>query len=167
MTWNTRKRPSSEANVSDDGESAHQSALRILGGADQSESRLRAKLKRLGFSEASIGLAVDKLIEIGLVNDHRLATGIAESRAAHGYGKPFIAADLRKRGLNRTAIDQALAELNDDVVTDGMASRVKASKANGGTQADLAKLQRQLQRRGHSGSAIRQALADLPVTSDR
>jgi len=84
-------------------------ALRLLTRRDRSETELRQKLGQFGFSLSAIDSAVAKCREYNYLDDSRYATERARSmmRTGRGVGSK-IRFDLRRRGIDETAIHQAL-----------------------------------------------------------
>lgn len=83
-------------------------ALWYLGRRDYGTQELRKKLLRLRPNkpapvEEDIDRAIERLIELGLLNDENYAQRLAESLSRKGFGERGIAQNLRMRGLEDEA----------------------------------------------------------------
>jgi len=79
-------------------------ALWYLGRRDYGSNELRQKLLRPRPnkpmpSEEDVDRAIERLIELGLLNDERYAQRLAEALSRKGYGARGIAYELKKRGV--------------------------------------------------------------------
>jgi regulatory protein len=113
MSWSP---PGDDARLHDPQEerrAAEQAALRILGGAAQSEASLRHRLERRGFSAEAAGDASASAVRLGYVDDAALARSIV-ARRRDRRGTARIAAELRSRGVDATAVRDALADVTPD-----------------------------------------------------
>ncbi|MDR2686192.1 MAG: recombination regulator RecX [Oscillospiraceae bacterium] len=80
-------------------------ALWYLGRRDYGANELRLKLLRPRPDkpaplEEDVDRAIERLIELDLLNDERYAQRLAEALSRKGYGARGIAFELRKRGLS-------------------------------------------------------------------
>lgn len=94
-------------------------ALRLLTRRDRSETELRQKLERFGFSHPAIEAAVKQCKDYNYLNDDRYAVERARSlmRTGRGVGRK-IKLDLQRRGIEATIIDQALETAEKEFPTD-------------------------------------------------
>ncbi len=86
-------------------------ACRWLARAAHSETEIRLRLARLGFSERAVDDAVTRLRSQRFVDDGQLASRRAGILAARGYGDGWIRGDLRQRGVPDGDVEHALAGL--------------------------------------------------------
>jgi regulatory protein len=86
-------------------------AARSLRHHDRSRSELYERLAKAGVGEAERAEALDRLEQIGYVDDGRFAVTRASVLARRGQGNAAIRFDLRGRGVETEAIETALAEL--------------------------------------------------------
>jgi regulatory protein len=145
---------------------AERAALRILGGAAQSQSSLRRRLAHRGFSEQAAQSATDAAMQAGYVDDAALAASIV-SRRRDGRGAARIVAELRVRGIEdgvaraavgaipveeerESAVREARRRLRGDLPAEWAARR-----------RELARIGGALNRLGFGGDAISCALAAL------
>ncbi len=90
-------------------------ALNILSKASQSEKKMREKLKD-DFEEDTIDDIVDFLKKYNFINDNELASKIVTTNVnLNKYGKNKIKQNLYNKGLERSSIDEAISEIDQDV----------------------------------------------------
>jgi regulatory protein len=92
-------------------ENAFEVATRALRHADRSRAELDERLAQRGFSEADRSAALDRLVELGWLDDERMAGLRAAALADRGYGDAYIRADLERRGL---PVEAALSGLEGE-----------------------------------------------------
>ncbi|HXA27438.1 MAG TPA: regulatory protein RecX [Candidatus Angelobacter sp.] len=143
---------------------AEQAALRILGGAAQSEAALRHRLERRGFSAEASSAAAASAVGAGYVDDGALARSIVERRRGR-RGSVRIAAELRARGLGDEVVRSAVAGVSPEEQRES-AVREARRRLRGGLPEDrverrrvLGRIAGALSRLGFSGDAIAHALA--------
>ena len=83
-------------------------AYRYLGLREHSEKELYDKLSRKGIADAVIVQAIAELADEGLVSNERFAAAFTRSRISRKVGPLKIRAELMKRGIKSTLIDQTL-----------------------------------------------------------
>jgi regulatory protein len=88
-------------------------ALRLLAQRPHATAELDAKLRRRGFPEAAVAAVLQRLAELGLLDDLAFARALVEQRSA-SRGPVAIAAELSRRGVAREVAEAALAELDPD-----------------------------------------------------
>jgi regulatory protein len=89
--------------------SAFDLACRWLARAPRSRAEVAAHLAGIGFSARAVQTAIERLVELGFVDDERLAKNRAETLASRGYGDLWIERDLVQRGLAQDVVTRALA----------------------------------------------------------
>jgi len=90
---------------------AYLSAARMLGARAKSAFELKQSLRRKGNDPEAIDWAVNRLLELGLINDTEYATMAARSIIrAKPAGRRFIEAKLRTKGIDRQIITETLDE---------------------------------------------------------
>ena len=90
-------------------------ALKILSKASQSEKKMREKLKD-DFEEDTIDDIVDFLKKYNFINDNELASKIVTTNVnLNKYGKNKIKQNLYNKGLEKSSIDEAISEIDQDV----------------------------------------------------
>jgi len=89
-------------------------ALRALRRRDLSRRELDLKLARAGVPQEERSQTVERLVEAGLVSDRRFAEERARILAIRGSGDAGIRADLRRHGVAREVVDEALEPLTPE-----------------------------------------------------
>jgi regulatory protein len=96
---------------------ARERALRLLGYRERSVAELTRKLAEDGYSGRTVTAVVDRMVELGLVDDMRFARLWARGRVNAGYGPRRVLRELKERGLSPEVIDDAMtAEQDPDPV---------------------------------------------------
>lgn len=146
-------------------EKAYQQALNLLNYRARSEAEIRQKLKGKT-SEEVIQATIDRLSQAGLLDDQRFAQEWVENRSEmHPRSRRALAFELRKRGVNPEAAQQALSQLDEPALA-LQAAQQQARKYQGLDWPTFRqKMYAFLARRGfnyeHSAEAARQAWASL------
>ncbi len=84
-------------------------AIACLARRPYSAFELKQKLKQKGASCETAALVVDSLVEVGLLDEEKLAEAIIFERKNYTLkGRSYIRAELQRRGVNRDLIDQSL-----------------------------------------------------------
>jgi regulatory protein len=128
---------------------AEQAALRILVGAAQSESALRRRLERRGFSAEASRDAAASAVRLGYVDDGALAQSIVNRRRTR-RGSFRIAAELRARGLDDDVVRSTLASVTPEEQRDS-ALREARRRLPHGLPTDPTERRRLL---GRTGAAL-------------
>ena len=145
---------------------AERAALRILGGATQSQAALRRRLAQRGFSAQAVESAADAATQAGYVDDAALATSIVSRRRA-GRGSARIVAELRARGIEDSVARAAVGAISAEDERDA-AVREARRRLRGELPAEWAARRRELMRvggalsrLGFGGDAVAHALGVL------
>ena len=126
-------------------------ATRSLRHHDRSRSELDERLAKAGVGAAERAEALDRLEQVGYVDDGRYAATRAASLASRGQGDAAIRFDLRGRGLDSQAVEAALATIAPE------ADRAAALVERLGRSASTAA---RLRRKGFSAEAVEGAFGD-------
>jgi len=95
---------------------AYDKALKLLGRRDHFRAELAKKLRDKGFEDDDIEQALERLVELDLVDDRRLAGRFAELRAVdRGWGPRRVEIELRRRGVERHLAERA-SRLEDEIL---------------------------------------------------
>ncbi len=104
-----------ELQAEDSLEVAYQQALKFLNYRQRSEAEVRKNLESHQVSEANIENILERLRRGGLIDDGQFASSWVENRSEfHPRSKRALSFELRQRGLDQKAIDQALEEVDDE-----------------------------------------------------
>ncbi|MFW0150378.1 recombination regulator RecX [Mycobacterium sp. smrl_JER01] len=95
------------------GEQARALCLRLLTARARTRAELEAALDKRGYSQEVSAAVLDRLTEVGLVDDEDFAEQWVRSRRVNaGKGKRALAAELRRKGVADEVIDDALADID-------------------------------------------------------
>ena len=139
-------------------EAAKQKALSLLDRRDYSRAELRRKLAEKGFDDAASERAVERLAELGFVDDARYAPIVVRHYAAKGYGAQRIRAELQRRGVSKELWDEAMEELPPQEGTLDRLLRARLRGADPGDRAALKKATDALCRKGFGWDEISAAV---------
>jgi regulatory protein len=140
----------------------HERALRLLAVRQRTRRELWTRLVRAGFDVDEVEAELDRLEEVGLVDDARFAADFVEHALDRRLeGRRSIAAGLSAKGLDRPLIDQALAaaERDDGQRLDRLAEARARRLRHLPPEAAHRRLVSFLVRRGHDAGAAREAAA--------
>ncbi len=101
----SRKRPVPPAGTAVD------TALRLLARRAHSRAELCKKLARRGYEAEEVDYALNRLTEMGYVDDAAFARGLVRHRSAT-RGSLAVSAELAAKGIDRRGTAEALAELD-------------------------------------------------------
>jgi regulatory protein len=118
---------------------------------DRSRSEVDERLAKAGVGEAERAEALDRLEQVGYVDDTRFAASRAAALAARGQGDAAIRFDLRGRGVDRDAIESAVA---------GLASEAERAVDLAERLGRTAKTAAQLRRKGFGADALEAAFGE-------
>ncbi|MES2998551.1 MAG: regulatory protein RecX [Pseudomonadota bacterium] len=85
-------------------------ALHCLARRDYTTLMLQKKLLQKGFSVDSVQVALQRLIQEGLVNDERFCEAFIARRIRQCYGPVRIAAELNQQGVNKETVSSQLQQ---------------------------------------------------------
>lgn len=144
---------------------AFNSALNSLDYRDHSEKEIRAKLLRKHDADY-VDEAVEKLIELDLVNDERYAENYArELFERKKFGKMRIESELRAKGISADIANAAVEELFEEEEPDNVQRIVdiigKRYYNRMNDEVGRKKVFSALQRMGYSFSDIREAMSEF------
>ena len=139
-------------------EAAKQRALWLLDKRDYSRCELSRKLAEKGFTDAAATAALDRLTELGIVDDRRYAPIVVRHYAAKGYGAQSVRAELQRRGIPKELWDEALAEMPEQDETVDRLLRARLKGADLSDRAALKKATDALLRKGYGWDEIHAAV---------
>src|ERR1700754_768720 len=101
--------PQSTSEVSRE-EQARALCLRLLTARARTRAELEGQLAKRGYPDEVSGRVLDRLTEVGLVDDADFAEQWVRSRRLNaGKGKRALAAELRTKGVDNEGVTAALA----------------------------------------------------------
>jgi regulatory protein len=131
----------------------------LLARREHSVAELRAKLIARDFEAGAVDLAVDALVDEGLLSDERFAEAFVSSRVRKGQGPLRIRVELERRGVSSDFITTCLEQ--GDIDWDGLARSVRTKKFGPASIENYREWARQakfLQYRGFTGDQISSVL---------
>jgi regulatory protein len=147
-------------------------ALRVLALRDHSEAELRRKLKTKGYQADEIEASVERLRELGYLDDARFARSFAGSAVRNGRGfGARIKMELSRRGVAAGIIQETLAELGEEfaeaeMLADTIERRFAGFDPQSATDKEKRRVVAYLQRKGFTISAILTALKTHSIPFD-
>ena len=95
-------------------------AARFLEARSRSIAEVRRRLTSAGYRPDLVDGAIDRLTELGMLDDDAFARAWVESRdRAHPRGERAIRDELRRKGIDRETSEQVLADRRDTPSPDG------------------------------------------------
>ena len=143
---------------------AYNTAIRILGQREHSESELRAKVARKvrELPPEALDQVVDELKQLDLLSDSRFAETLIRSRISRGYGPYYIRQELNQKGVDAELAAQLLDELAVDWL-EHASDLVQRRHPNSAEDHKVwSKAARFLQRRGFSAEVVTKVLGARP-----
>jgi regulatory protein len=149
---------------------ARQIVLRQLAMVPRSRSELLQKLAQRGCTSDVAGAVLDRMTQVGLVDDEAYALMLVRSQqAGRGLAKRALARELRTKGIAGELAESALSSISDEDERDRARALVdkKLRAMHGlGIEVQTRRLAGMLARKGYSSSmtfaVIREAIADAP-----
>ena len=141
-------------------------AVKCLGARAYSTGDLKSKLRMRAANPADADAAIDRLKDIGYLNDQRFAEDYAAARVENeGFGRMRVLNDLRARRVSgemaEQAVEHALGDRSEAELIDAFIERRMHSVSTGGQIEDekkLAAAYRKLRRAGFTSGPILAAL---------
>lgn len=149
---------------------ARQIVLRQLAMTPRSRAQLEQKLAQRGCAADVAAAVLDRMTEVGLVDDEAFAGMLVRSeQAGRGLAKRALARELRTKGIGDDLANEALDSISDADERDRARVLVdkKLRAMHGlGIEVQTRRLAAMLARKGYSSSVsyavIREAIADAP-----
>jgi regulatory protein len=141
---------------------AMDAALRLLSYRGRSRKEIHDRLRRRGMSEDLIELTCNRLTELGLLNDEHFAEILTRDRIEFARkGSHQIRAELRRKGIAKPLIEQALAQVgNEDDSARALIARTRRRYAGLEPRERCRKLHDLLLRRGFPFDVVSRVLAE-------
>jgi regulatory protein len=142
-----------------DAESAFRTALRALEARSFARGDLARRLQRKGHPRSAVATALERVAQLGLLDDAGFARNYVETRAARGRGPSRLLRDLLSMGVERSLIDRAIQaqwpEGSDSTAVPlALAHKRAAQLGSLPRQTKRRRLVAYLARRGFSGREI-------------
>lgn len=135
-------------------------AVSLLNYRAHSRKELADKLKqKTGCGDAELNEVLDRLEELGFLNDRTYAAAVVRSCARKGYGAQRALTELSRRGIPKELREEALAEMPED---GGALERLIRTKLKDPSDRDeVRKVTAAMVRRGFSWDEIRRAMDNV------
>jgi regulatory protein len=153
---------------------AHNVSMYALTRKGLSSAEMTDLLRSRDLEPGDVAFEVTRLEQVGLLNDNELAeTLVMQLRERKGLGRSAIASELRRRKLDPSAIEVALADAydsdGDDELTRARAIAIKRAPQLRSLDAETARrrLGAFLLRKGYSGSVVASAIASALAPQTR
>ncbi len=143
-----------------DARRAKEKALWLISYRDHSEGELRQKLSK-DFGEEAVDKSVERLMELGLINDENFAKKYAESLSHKHLSQRQIQQKLRLKGLDRDLANETVEDLDLDEKEEIRALIEKKYIRKLSNDADLRRTVAALQRRGFGYSDIKAVINEF------
>lgn len=143
---------------------ARESALRLLGYRDRTESEIRKRLVGNDFPEDIVDVVVDQLSRAGLLDDGKFSRDWVKSRTlSKPMGRTRLAWELRAKGVDEPKVEAALEALDENAEYEMALSlaRRKTEKADVSDPSVRNRIASFLRRRGFGWDAISRALDEV------
>lgn len=159
----------SELEAVDEVSRAKVHAVRLLAHRPRSTLELRTRLRRNGFSDHAIDAAMERMSELGYVNDEEFAAYWVENRQQHRpRGRRLIASELRSKGISPAVVDNTLDEAEIDEYSEALELAQKRAERLRGLERDVwrRRLAGFLQRRGYGWDVVRRVMDTIEAADD-
>lgn len=139
---------------------AMEKAVALLAMRSRTQQEIADALRKNAYPERTVARVMARLDEAGYINDTDFAEQWAASRTNKGMGSRRIRMELRRKGVDGEAIDEALTAIDEDDMLSGAlkAARKAASGKDITDPKDRQKILAALARRGYGYSEAKQAL---------
>ncbi|MDH3973379.1 MAG: regulatory protein RecX [Deltaproteobacteria bacterium] len=147
-----------------EGERARNTACRFLSYCARSTFQVEKKLKERGFAEEVVSETIDRLKELGFLDDASFAESFARDLAlVKGFGRFQIEKRLKDKGIEGEALTRAIERVFSEIDEFEAARRLALKKTKGHLNSvrDKAKIGRYLYGRGYSWDIITEILKGL------
>jgi regulatory protein len=147
-----------ELQAQDGYEQAYQRSLRFLNYRPRTRMEIEKNLREHGVSDETIASVLERLVQLGLVDDAGFAQQWVENRIEfRPRGRRLLTYELRQHGVDEESIEAALSELDDEALANEAARRFAPRLANLDELGFRQKMIRRLAQRGFGYEACRSA----------
>lgn len=139
-------------------------AVRLLAFRPRSRNELETRLRRNGFQASAIAAAIERMVELGYVDDSEFASYWVENRQQHRpRGRRLLAQELRSKGVPKDVAEQAIDEAEIDEFSQALElARKRAERLRGlDRETWRRRMAGFLQRRGYNWDVVRQVMDEL------
>jgi regulatory protein len=139
-------------------------AVRLLSFRPRSRRELETRLKKNGYGSEAIAAAIERMVELGYIDDVDFASYWVENRQQHRpRGRRLLASELRSKGVPPDIVDQAIEEAEIDEYAQALELAVRRAERLRGLDRETwrRRLAGFLQRRGYGWDVVRPVLDDV------
>lgn len=151
-------------------EQALASLMRLCSRAEKSSGDAKRLMYTWGVDESKRGEVLERLIELNFIDDRRYAGAFVHEKVnLSGWGIYKISATLAQKGINRTIIDEALLEIDENVMIERLNQKLarKIKSIKHATQYELkAKLIRYGLSLGYGFDSVKEVASQLVGQAD-
>lgn len=137
-------------------------AVSLLSQRDYAAGEIQQKLLRLGYRPQTVEMVLYKLTSNNLIDDAQFARQWAASRARRSLGKARIAQELRRKGVDKEHMEEALEALDEDDMlrcAEELARKGFArAKSGEDPRKTIQRVMAQLARRGYGYDVAKEAI---------
>ena len=147
----------------------YEAALTMLDRSVRTRGELERALVRKGYVSPAASAAVERLAEVGLIDDARYAQRIAEVQSTKAVGAYAVRRKLRAKHFDEEAVEAAMEQFDDEQQAEACktaAEKLWRKYAQLPAREGKAKLSQALARRGFSWDAISSTVDELASSAD-
>ena len=147
----------------------YERALRLLAVRPRARRELEARLRQTGFEAAEVSSELDRLEDVGLLDDGAFARELADHLTVRGSARRAVAGALASKGVSRETIEQTLAGLEEDESVRALEVATDRARRLTSLRPEVAygRLVSFLARRGYDGGISREAARAALGLDDR
>tara|TARA_A100000171_G_scaffold2906_1_gene2592 strand:+ start:7046 stop:7735 length:690 start_codon:yes stop_codon:yes gene_type:complete len=148
---------------------AYRAAVRILTKRAKSSGELRRKLREYKYEADAIEWSIERLIELGILNDEEYARMVVRSQLSRKpAGRRLLSGKLREKGINQSISDRVLDEMLEDRDTLDDARKLAQQAARSisdrhDRDVRVRRISGRLARRGFDFDVIRKVVDELDL----
>jgi regulatory protein len=151
---------------SDELKKARSKAFRYLSYRDRSSREMVEYLNQKGYSRSIVRKTLDRLTELGYIDDERFGVSWGQSRvSSKKFGPRRLKQELLAKGLSDEIVDRTLATLYAEVDEEELARRCAEKKVSSlrGLDVDVQRrrLAQFLQRKGYPATIVYKILDEM------
>ena len=143
---------------------AYNAAVRYLSYRQRSQAEVQKYLNDKEYDEATVGLTLEKLVKLGMIDDMAFATSwVSDRMRLKPRSRMRLTAELREKGIDAVIIETVLAAINPDDELEALRGIIAKKRRS---YANEAKLIAYLGSLGYNYGLIKEALGDDLASSD-
>lgn len=152
-------------------DAARNTVLRSLSMAPRSRYQLQTTLERKETDPDVIGEVLDRMTEVGLIDDRAFAHMLVRARRSEkGLARRALRQELKTKGIDQLLIEEVLSEITDDQEYDRATALVEKKLRSMNSLSDEAKIRRLaglLARKGYSSSVTYSIVKSMVAQQDQ